>query len=101
MFKNLKVQTFVVLVAGGLLGYGAASGGFRFNRPADAGTNNALVKGSDAADRAAGSQALPALLQTSSTPSDGRQQALQLAMANTTEATPVAFQPKASGKKPN
>jgi arylsulfatase len=36
MFKNSKVQTLLVLAAGALLGYGAASGSWQLNWPAEA-----------------------------------------------------------------
>src|SRR5262245_24530994 len=35
MFRNTKLQAVVILAAGALLGYAAASGNFRLNRSAD------------------------------------------------------------------
>lgn len=91
MLKNQKFQTLVVLAVGVLLGYGAASGSFRFNWTADAAPANVSAP-SRLADAAPTPQ--PAAEQSGCCCMDGDAKALLVAQAGKEK-------PKAGGKKPN
>jgi arylsulfatase A-like enzyme len=88
MFKKPKSQTFLVLAAGALLGYGAATGGMRLNRTAEAAPESAKATSATTPDDVS-------VLPGGTCAGDPRSLALARAqrLANDKE--------KATGKKPN
>jgi arylsulfatase len=77
MFKSTRVQALVILAAGALLGYGAATGGFRLNRLTEAAPPEAPAADARAAEAAAEPAAGPQVTGVPGSPSatttiDGR-----------------------------
>ena len=91
MFKSAKFQAVVILAAGALLGYAAASGNLRLSRPADASPANSPTGSSRSADSS------PAAAPAAACCMEGADKGLLVARADK-DAEP---KPSASGKKPN
>src|SRR5271154_3614032 len=89
MFKNLKVQTLLVLTAGALLGYGAANSNRLWNRSAEASTTGSQDSINKKIDAPQGDKAGCCMA--------GNGKGDLLAMANRA----AEDEEKATGKKPN